>query len=85
MKISRKVKVSDDNYGNTTQKLEFEVQAQDMSAVNTLLDKWEALVRQGVCTRVMSANMTVREVREYEQRNGLMQDIFGALSRYEVS
>lgn len=85
MIISREVKVSDDNYGNTTQRLEFNIAVINAGKVSALLDRWEALIRQGVTTKVMDDSMTVREVREFEQRNGLMEDILGALALYEES
>lgn len=82
MKISREVKVSDDNYGNTTQRLEFEIKSFQAPQVNDLLNRWEAIIRRGVCTHVSNEDMTVREAKEYEAARRELNDVLEQLAVY---
>jgi len=48
MKLIREMKVSDDNYGNTTKRIELNIPASKFPLAESLLDEWEALVRSGM-------------------------------------
>jgi len=63
MKISREVKISDDNYGNSTHKMELEVAPEHLIAVSSCLDQWEAILR----TRGPARDEDSLTVREYER------------------
>ena len=66
MKISREVKISDDNYGNSTHRLEFEINAMHLTQVSGLLNSWESLLRSGAANFTDTETMTVREARVAE-------------------
>lgn len=63
MKISHEVKISDDNYGNSTHKMELEIAPEHLVAVSSYLDQWEALLR----TRGPARDEESLTVREYER------------------
>lgn len=66
MRISREVKISDRNYGNSTHSLEFDIAAEDLIEMNALLDKWEGLLRSGSVNFGDIDNMTVKEAKVVE-------------------
>ena len=82
MKVSRQVKYSDDNYGNTTQTLEFDINSSQLVVVNRLLDEWEAHIREHGPMR-NTLDMTVREAKEVEVKNEALRRILAELSMHD--
>ena len=82
MKVSRQVKYSDDNYGNTTQTLEFDINSSQLVIVNRLLDEWEAHIREYGPMR-NTLDMTVREAKEVEVKNEALRRILAELSMHD--
>lgn len=82
MQISREVKVSDDNYGNTTHRLQFEIHVEDLATVHSLLDDWEAILRASNKALSYSEDMSVRELKAYEEQRARLQAVCNSLATY---
>jgi hypothetical protein len=80
MKISREVKIADRNYGNSTNRLEFEIAAKDLIEASSLLATWEALLRLGIGKAVDVDEMTVKEARETEEANAQLTFILSRIT-----
>jgi GTPase Era involved in 16S rRNA processing len=83
MKIVREVKISDDNYGNSTHKLEFHIAAADAPAVQTLLDTWESLLRNRP-TLLDEDHATVKQMREFEAVDERLREVISRIAEHEA-
>jgi len=83
MKITREVKISDDNYGNSTHRLELVIAAASAPAVQVLLDRWETILRNRP-TPLDEDRATVKQMREFEEENTKLTEIITVIAGYEV-
>jgi hypothetical protein len=82
MKIAREVKISDDNYGNSTHRMELETAAPFVPAVQSLLDEWESMLRNRP-TPIDEDRATIKQMREFETVNEKLRDVLSQIAEYE--
>lgn len=83
MKISREVKISDDNYGNSTHRVEVAVDPSDLIIVSSLLDQWEASLRSNGPARD-EESLTVREYEKLKDQRARFETVLSELARYTL-
>jgi hypothetical protein len=81
MRVSREVKISDDNYGNSTSRLEFTVSAARTFEVLQLLDEWERLLRtkNTALSTADPDSLTMRQMQSLAKWNKELKEVLAAL------
>jgi hypothetical protein len=74
MKVSREVKKSDGNFGNSTFRLEVEVKKENLLQVMALLDQWEVQLRKSSLAD-LDEDLSVREYKELEESKKELEQI----------
>ena len=83
MLISREVKISDGDYGNSTHRLEFEIEKGNLVQAHNLLSEWEAALRSGPVNESPDT-MTRREAKLVNKRKELLNNILLDLAEFAM-
>lgn len=84
--MSKEIKVSDQNYGNRTSKIEINVDSTNMVTATRLLEDWAALMKDGVEYAIASdeETLTVREAREAQRHRQAVEEVVLAIAAITV-
>lgn len=86
MLISREIKISDDNYGNTTRSLSFEIMPENLAEVEQLFDEYEGILRNGAQLGMFDMDsLTVKAAKELEEQRVRLTEILQKIAAYSTN